>query len=207
MDNRRFRCCEQVFAISELVIWKWVGQPVRAARQMGRCAARPPCPLTASSAPERGITRTRSPGPAARHALSRGLASQRRVPTGRPLTCGVTSWRAMICRIYARYVTPFHAGMPPVSGRGPWRFRPGGAARFPGVPRRFPPGRRGVSAGVPWRFRRTAGSGCRAFPAPVVPAATAPEPAVGLFPGCDPFPGAAVRDGTDPAVRPPAVSR
>jgi hypothetical protein len=117
---------------------------------MGRCAARPPCPLTASFAPERGTTGTRSPGPAARHALSRGLASQRRVPTGRPLTCGVTSWRAMICRIYARYVTPFHAGMPPVSGRGPWRFRPGGAARFPRSAVAFP-------AGVPWRF----GAGCR----------------------------------------------
>jgi hypothetical protein len=121
---------------------------------MGRCAARPPCPLTASFAPERGTTGTRSPGPAARHALSRGLASQRRVPTGRPLTCGVTSWRAMICRIYARYVTPFHAGMPPVSGRGPWRFRPGGPRVSPGVPWRFPrgavafpPGCRGVSAG------------------------------------------------------------
>src|SRR5882724_8571718 len=42
MDNRRFRCCEQVFAISELVIWKWVGQPVRAAPPDG--------PLCGSSA-------------------------------------------------------------------------------------------------------------------------------------------------------------
>lgn len=78
---------------------------------------------------------------------------------------------------------------------GAWRFRPAGAARFPRSATAFPPGCRGVSARVPRCFRRTAGADCRAFPA------------LASSQACDPFPGAAVRDGTDPAVRPPAVSR
>ncbi len=196
MDNRRFRCCEQVFAISELVIWKWVGRSVRPPRQLGRCAARPPRPLTASSAPERGTTRDTLARPAARHALSGGLAGQRRVPPGGPLTCGVTSRRTMICRIYA---PPRYAVSRRDAARfrpGATRFRPGAVAFPPGGCRAFPPsavalppGYRGVSAGVPRCFRRTAGAGGRAFPErpPLRPRRRSPPPASSQ--ACDPFPG------------------
>jgi hypothetical protein len=91
----------------------------------------------------------------------------------------------------------------------------------PGGGRAFPPECRGVSPGVPWRFRRGAVAfpqGAVAFPPdggrglPRLPGAGRPcgpraGAAAGLFPGVRSIPGAAVRDGTDPAVRPPAVSR
>jgi hypothetical protein len=208
MDNRRFRCCEQVFAISELVIWKWVGQPVR--------MAPPDRPLCGSSALSTdGLVR-----PGKRDNWDtlarprRPACAQQRVgqPAARSDRKAADLRRYLLAGDDLPHLRPLRYA---VSRRDAARFRPGAVAFPPGGCRAFPPECRGVSrrgavafrGGVPWRFRRTAGSGCRAFPAPVVPAATAPEPAVGLFPGCDPFPGAAVRDGTDPAVRPPAVSR
>jgi hypothetical protein len=154
MDNRRFRCCEQVFAISELVIWKWVGQPVRAAPPDGPLCGSSARPLTASSAPERGttgdtLTRPRRPACAQRRVGQPAARSDRRAADLRRYLLAGDDLPHL-----RRYVTPFHAGMPPVSGRGPWRFRPGGPRVSPGVPWRFPrgavafpPGCRGVSAG------------------------------------------------------------
>ena len=145
MDNRRFRCCEQVFAISELVIWKWVGQSVRAAPPDGPLCGSSARPLTASSAPERGttgdtLTRPRRPACAQRRVGQPAARSDRRAADLRRYLLAGDDLPHL-----RRYVTPFHAGMPPVSGRGPWRFRPGGPRVSPGVPWRFPPGCRGVS--------------------------------------------------------------
>jgi hypothetical protein len=99
------------------------------------------------------------PPPGVRSAA--GSASQRRFPSRGPLTCGVTIWRAMICRIYPAmrrvsrrdpaHLWPGCRAFPP---RKALAFRPVGNARFPGhavaFPGHavaFPPGYPGVSAG------------------------------------------------------------
>jgi hypothetical protein len=99
---------------------------------------------------------------------------------------------------------------------GVMRFRPGAVAFPPGGCRAFPPECRGVSArrvprvspGVPWRFRPGAavfppdgGRGLPRVPGAAVPTPPAPEPAAGIPRRVIHF-RAAVRDGTDPAVRP-----
>jgi hypothetical protein len=222
MDNRRFRSCEQVFAISEFVIWKWTGQRVRPAPPAGPLCGSSAPPTDGLVRPEEGATRDKLARSAAWHAFSGGLAGQRCIPPGGPLTCCVTAWRAIICRIYVPPGDAFPTGLPRVSGRGPCVS----ARRVPGVSR---PECRGVSAGVAWRFRR----GSVAFPpgwrgvsagvarrsgrrrvraaarsrrgCPSGPGAEAQPPASSQ--ACDPFPDGRPAAGLIQQYARPAVSR
>ncbi len=112
-------------------------------------------------------------------------ATLRRFPPGcRPFPAGGHSFPPRGRGISARRV-------PRVSPRVPWRYRRGTVA--------FPPGCRGVSAG---RRARAAGRSRSGRPyGPGAGARRRPLPRRAIH-----FP-AAVRGGTNPAVRPPAVSR
>jgi hypothetical protein len=153
MDNRRFRCCEQVFAISELVIWKWAAGSVRPGRPAGTLCGPFARPRTVSSAArelsrppgERGVKWARWPAtpPGMRSAAGRRPAAR-------------SAGRATDLRLYR------------LEGHNRQHLRPAGVARFPYGRRMFPAGchafppagrdvsRRWaphVSAGVPQRFR------------------------------------------------------
>jgi hypothetical protein len=157
--------------------------PIGPARPVRWAAVRPvrPAPHGLVRRKEGAIrTPTPRPPPGVRSAAS--SASQRRFPPRGQLTCGVTIWRAMICRIYPP-CDAFPAGLPRICGRAaarfrpgrPWRFRPAGNARFPGRAVAFPPGYPGVSAG-----RR---HGPPRVPGAAVPTGPVPEPAAGLIAG------------------------
>ena len=147
MDNCRFRCCEQVFAISELVIWKWAAGRPGHPRQLGRCAARPAPPTAGLVRPEKGGNPDTLPGPPPGVRSAAGLAGQRRG----------SAWMAADLRRYRLtgddrpHLPPpcdaFPAGMPSHLRPGCRAFPPPG----PGVSARWVPR---VSPGVPWRFRR-----------------------------------------------------
>ena len=129
--------------------------PARPARWASVRLVRPAQPRSRPPRKE-GTIRTRTPGPPPGVRSAASSASQRRFPPRGPLTCGVTIWRAMICRLYP--------AMRRVSRRAAAHFRPGCRAFPPREALAFPPGRyrafpracRGVSAGIPRRFRRTA---------------------------------------------------
>jgi hypothetical protein len=153
-----------------------MGAARRPASPASRAAARLACPgsRTASSARKVGST----PDTPIRRRLA---CVQRRIgqpaarSVGWPLTCSVTVWRAVICRVYAPPRCAVCRGFPAGAmrfrprGRGvsaprPWRFRPPGCRAFPPQCRGVSLEWRGVSGGMPRRFRPTAGAGCRAFP-------------------------------------------
>lgn len=162
MDNRRFRCCEQVFAISELVMSKWAAGSVRSARPAGTLCGPPARPRTVSSPTHelsRPPWRERSEiGHAClpRHlaCVQRRAASLLRVPPGGPLTCGFTVWWAITCSIYTRRALRV-SRMAAVCFRPDPCVSPGGRdVSRPGRRRTFPPDSRNVSAGVRRGFRR-----------------------------------------------------
>jgi hypothetical protein len=208
MDNRRFRCCEQVFAISELVIWKWVGQPVRAAPPDG--------PLCGSSALSiDGLVR-----PGKRDNWDtlarprRPACAQQRVgqPAARSDRKAADLRRYLLAGDDLPHLRPLRYA---VSRRDAARFRPGavafppgGAARFPGVPWRFPPGCCGVSGRGAVAFPPDGGLGLPRLPGAGRPcghgagARRRPVPRLrSISRG-----GRPRRDGSS-TVRPPAVSR
>jgi len=197
MDNRRFRCCEQAFAISELVMWKWAAGSVRSAWPAGTLCGRPARPRTVSSATMNCLVRPGERGMKIGHAcpprhlacVQRRAASLLRVPPEGPLTCGFTAWRAITCSIYTRRGTArfpygrrmFPAGPPCVSPGGRDVSRPGRRRTFPRAPVMFPPDCGGVSAGN----RSVPPEGGRRLPrvpGAAVPMGPAPEPAAALFP-------------------------
>jgi len=179
--------------------------------------APPAGPLCDSSAPgswAASSARKSEGSPRIRHPARRLACVQRRI--GQPvvrsvrgsLTCSVTVWRPLICRVYAPPRCAFAAcfrSAPCVSAPSAVAFLPGRAPRVsPGVPSRFPwsaaafpPGYLRVSAG-----RRAQDAACSRRGRPH---GLAPEPAAG------PLPGRAIhfraaRNGTDPAVPRPTVS-
>jgi hypothetical protein len=153
MDNRRFQCCEQVFAIPELVIWKRLpsrfsapvsGDALRLVRPPANRLARPGRggqPRARSLGTPPGVRSAADCRPAARS--TGGTADLRRY-----------CWRAITCRIYARRALRVSAWLPRVSGSGARCFRPATMA-FPArrALRVSPPECRGVSPPVPQRFR------------------------------------------------------
>ena len=182
MDNRRFRCCEQVFAISEFVIWKLAARPVQPARPAGTPCGSPARPRTVSSAVGRG-------GGLARQCRSafvqRRVAGLLRVPSGGPLTCGVSTWRQETCNICAWRSLRVRAWPPYVSGRVPCvstravAFPAGRALRVsPRSAAAFPPECGGVSAG----YREVAAGRLRSLRSRPL-RGPAPKPVVGRFPG------------------------
>ena len=197
MDNRRFRCCEQVFAISELVIWKWGSRVSPAARPAGtRCgpSARPRTVSSAAHELSRPLWRERGEighaGPPRHPAFVQlWAASPLHVPPEGPLTCGFIVWRAITCSIYTRRALRVSRMAATCLRPGAMRFHPGGrdvsrpvgAARFRRSPATFPPECGGVSAGTVV-FRRKADAGLPCVPGAAVPIGPAPEPASALFP-------------------------
>ena len=229
MDNRRFQCCEQVFAISELVIWKWAAGSVRPARPTGTLYGPSARPRTVSSAArelsrppwrERGEIGHACP-PRHPACVQRRAASLLRVSPEGPMTCGFTVWRAITCSIYTRRALRVSRMAAACFRPGAMLFplgghdvsRPVGAARFRRSPAAFPPEPGGVSAGVRRGFRRvpwcSAGRrapGCRAFPArPSRWARRRSRPPPSSRP-CDPFRGRP-HDGMIQQYDRPAVSR
>jgi hypothetical protein len=162
MDNPRFRCCEQVFAISELVIWKWAAGSVRPGRPAGTLCGPFARPRTVSSAArelsrppgERGVKWARWPAtpPGMRSAAGRR-------PAARSAGRATDLWlyrleghnRQHLCPAgvarfpYGRRMFPAGCHAFPQAGRD--ISRPVGAARFRRSPATFPLGCGGVSAG------------------------------------------------------------
>ena len=148
--------------------------------------APPAGPLCDSSAPgswAASSARKSEGSPRIRHPARRLACVQRRI--GQPavrsvrgsLTCSVTVWRPLICRVYA----PPRCALCRLFPVGAMRFGPigrgvsarRGAARFPRRAVAFPLECCGVSGGVRPRFRRATGTGCRVFPARPSPRARA----------------------------------
>ena len=148
-------------------------RPVHHARPAGTSCGSSARSRTVSPAGKRGQPGACSPGPPPGVRSAAGCRSPH-VPAGRPVTCGVTAWQAMACRICARRAlcvsrmaaASFRPGAC-FSARRPWHFPPRGRHAFPYKCR-------SVSPRVPRRFRRVR----RRFPAKRAPAAACPCPAV-----------------------------